>query len=250
MSVRKICLLLVFVVLLTHVFGCASNPRFANTIGWGTASNGFRLGTELEEPAWAVHCWLQNATTNDLELNTCALGRWDSLNLLVQSDGEMKPLARIPCMLRPLEGIGPTAYRCTNINANAVLAPVQWKWMESSRRADSAPTFRHFDIPSPSPRNSSFDLDLLDFEWPQNCFTNRYINIQIVETLFRERAENKKIILYSNDWHQRQIDSFTIQSAVVRIDAKNLSALFRRLPCYKPPTLEDINYMLKRPAAK
>ena len=81
MSARKFIFVVAILCLFAFNLVRADNSP-TNTIQWGKTSEGFQLGIRLEEPAWAVHCWLKNATTNELEFNTCALGRWDSLALI------------------------------------------------------------------------------------------------------------------------------------------------------------------------
>jgi len=149
----------------------------------------------------------------------------------------MKPLPRIINNLRPLEGIGPRAYPTTNIGPNMVLSSIKWGWEPSLRRYQDESVTQQPEISSPTQSDATFIVDLLDFDWPKDCLTNQFVNVQVVETLYRE------IMPYSNNRFDKNFDWFEIRSAVFRVDTQKLASLFARLPPYKSKGINDLKFI-------
>lgn len=230
-----------FFVLLTLNLARADSSDATNTIKWGEVCGGFQLGIELEETAGAVHCWLRNATTSELEVNTCALGRWDSVRLLVQSDNGMRPLARTASdFIRGVEGIGPSAYPNTNFGANLIVPPIaggydlgRRRFGDPVRSTNSISWKLRPEIPSPLRNHSTFMVDLLDFDWPKDCFTNQFVNVQIIETLYREQSASWGLV-YSRTGFDRKFDNVEVRSILFCLNSQMLASLFAKLPPDKP----------------
>jgi len=60
-------------LLLTEFFGSlpsGAQPIDSSQMHWGEVNNGFQMATALDESNGLIHCWIRNATTN--ELNYCS----------------------------------------------------------------------------------------------------------------------------------------------------------------------------------
>ena len=220
-----------------------------NSVQWGKVSRGFQLGVELEETAGVIHCWLRNATTNNLEINSCALGRWDSLQLLIRSSNTMAILPRTTSARRGYEGIGPSAYATLSFSPSLTLAPIKGGFEPSHRRYGDLTHTNNLitwklrpEIPTPSDNGATFKIDLLDFDWPKGCFTNQFLRVQIVETLYQEQTAFREFQSVLSD---RKFDSFQVHSCVFQVDSEALGSLFEKLPADKPDGEQKLRRMIR-----
>lgn len=82
----------VFFALFAFSLARADDSSLTNNIKWGETVNGLQMGVEQDKSASYIHCWVRNATTNNLTCNLWNLGEWQNVGIEIEFAGEPKAL--------------------------------------------------------------------------------------------------------------------------------------------------------------
>jgi hypothetical protein len=221
---------------------------------WGETVNGLQMSIEHEDSEGFVYCWVRNATTNELTCNLWALGRWDGVRVEVMIDGESKPLGRAAKELRGYDGIGPITRDVKHLLPEEVLHPVgfdvadgrvgSWIVLTNGNVPNGFKKPLLASAPTPSKKDATFVVDLLDFNWPTETLTNRSLQLCVIQSL-APILDN-----YNQSLESRFVQ---LKSVSFMIDGVKLRELMDKLADERPkyqPTLQEFRQKLERERSK